>query len=156
VSAWPLLEQGGWAGIAALGFALLFNVPPGRLWVCTLNGSLAFIARAGLVSVQLASLEASSLYAASLVSFLSVFWGRRLHAPALVFVIPAVIPLVPGALAFRTVRDLLTLTSQSRHADAALLASAITGTIKVTLVTGALALGVALPSLLLRSRSPIT
>jgi uncharacterized membrane protein YjjB (DUF3815 family) len=155
VSAWPLLEQSGWAGIAALGFALLFNVPPGRLWACTLNGSLAFIARGGLVSAQLSSLEASSLYAASLVSFLSVFWGRRLRAPALVFAIPAVIPLVPGALAFRTVRDLLTLTL-SRRDDAALLASAITGSFKVLLVTGALALGVALPGLLLRSRSPIT
>jgi uncharacterized membrane protein YjjB (DUF3815 family) len=155
VSAWPLLEQSGWAGIAALGFALLFNVPPNRLWACTLNGSLAFIARAGLVSAHLSSLEASSLYAASLVSFLSVFWGRRLRAPALVFAIPAVIPLVPGALAFRTVKDLLTLTL-SRRDDAALLASAITGSFKVLLVTGALALGVALPGLLLRSRSPIT
>ena len=85
-----------------------------------------------------------------------MFWGRRLHAPALVFVIPGVIPLVPGALAFRTVKELLTLTAQSRHDDAALLASVVTNGFKAMLVTGAMALGVALPSLLLRSKTPVT
>ena len=157
VSPWPELEQSIWAGVAALGFAVLFNVPPRRLWVCALNGTLAFAARAGLVGVQLGSLELSSLYAAGLISFLSVFWGRRFHAPALVFVIPGVIPLVPGALAFRTVRDLLALTSQARHDDAVLLASAVTHGLQAILVTGAMTLGVALPSLVLRSKkTPIT
>jgi uncharacterized membrane protein YjjB (DUF3815 family) len=61
VSFWPLLKQSAWAGVAALGFAILFNVPPRRLWVCALNASLAFAARGGLVSAHLGSLELSSL-----------------------------------------------------------------------------------------------
>lgn len=148
---WSLLEQTAWAAVAATGFAMLFHVPRSRLWVCALNASLAFAARGGLVLVKLEALELSSLYAATLVSFLSVYWGRRLHAPAIVFVIPAVIPLVPGALAFRTVRDLLVLTLQSRYADGALLGSVVTHGFKVLLVTGAMALGVAVPSVVLRS-----
>jgi uncharacterized membrane protein YjjB (DUF3815 family) len=157
VSLWPLLEQSLWAGVAALGFAVLFNVPQRCLAACAFNGSLAFAVRGALVDTHLGSLELASLCAAGLISFASVLWGRRLHAPALVFVIPGVIPLVPGALAFRTVRDLLLLTSQSRHADSALLALVVTNGFKVMLVTGAMALGVALPSLVLRSKkTPIT
>jgi uncharacterized membrane protein YjjB (DUF3815 family) len=151
-----LLEQSLWAAIAAAGFAILFNVPPRMLGVCSLTGGLAFLARSGVVGVRLGSLELASLCAAALVSLLSLAWGRRFRAPALVFVIPAVIPLVPGALAFRTVKDLLILTAQSRHQDAALLASVITNGFKVILVTSALALGLALPSIVLRREDPRT
>jgi uncharacterized membrane protein YjjB (DUF3815 family) len=156
MSRWALLELSAWAGVASLGFAILFNVPPRALWICALSGSLAFFARGGAVGVHLGSLELASLYAATLVSFLSLFWGRLLRAPAIVFVIPAVIPLVPGALAFRTVRDLLELTSQSKHDDAALLASVVTNGFKTILVTSSMALGVAFPSLALRAKKSIT
>jgi uncharacterized membrane protein YjjB (DUF3815 family) len=142
---WGLLEQSAWAGVAALGFAILFNVPPRALWACALSGSLAFAARGGIVGVHLGSLELSSLFSAALVSLCSVFWGKRLRAPAVIFVIPAVIPLVPGALAFRTVRDLWALTSQLRHDDAALLSSVVINGFKTVFVVSAIAFGVALP-----------
>jgi starch phosphorylase len=72
VSPWLLLEQSAWAGVAALGFAILFNVSPRTLWACTLSGSLAYAARGGLVGTQLGSLELASLYAATLASMLCV------------------------------------------------------------------------------------
>jgi uncharacterized membrane protein YjjB (DUF3815 family) len=156
MNSWALLEQSAWAGVAALGFAILFNVPPRALLVCALGGSLAFFARGGAIGVHPDSLELESLYAATLVSFLAVFWGKRLRAPAVVFVLPAVIPLVPGALAFNTVRDLLELTSQLKQDDAALIASVFTNGFKTVLVTSAMALGVALPSLLFRAKTPMT
>ena len=151
-----LLEQSVWASIAAAGFAILFNVPPHMLGACALSGSLAFVARGGIVGVRLGSLELASLYASTLISLLSLAWARRYRVPALVFVIPAVIPLVPGALAFRTVKDLLILTSQSRHEDTMLLASVVTNGFKIILVTSAMALGVALPSIVLRREDPRT
>jgi uncharacterized membrane protein YjjB (DUF3815 family) len=156
VNRWALLEQSTWAGVAALGFAILFNVPPRALAVCALGGALAFFARGGAIGVYHQSLEVESLIAATLVSFLAVFWGKRLRVPALVIVIPAVIPLVPGALAFKTVRDLVELTAYSRHTDAALIGSVITNGFKTVLVTSAMALGVALPSLMLRAKAPMT
>ena len=153
---WALLEQSTWAGVAALGFAILFNVPPRALVVCALGGALAFFARGGAIGVYHESLEVESLFAATLISFLAMFWGKRLRVPALVIVIPAVIPLVPGALAFRTVRDLVELAAYSRHQDAALIGSVITNGFKTLLVTSAMALGVALPSLMLRAKTPMT
>ena len=151
-----LIEQSLWAGVAAAGFAVLFNVPPRMLLACGLSGSLAFLARGGAVGVRLGSLELASLYAATLISLLSMAWGRRYRAPALVFVIPSVIPLGPGALAFRTVKDLLVLTSQAGHEDAALLSGVVTGGFKIMLVVSAMALGVALPSIVLRREDPRT
>jgi uncharacterized membrane protein YjjB (DUF3815 family) len=142
--------------VAALGFAILFNAPPRTLWVCALGGSFAFAARGGMVGVKLGSLELASLYSATVVSVLSVFWGKRFRAPAIVVVIPSVIPLVPGALAFRTVKDLLALISQSRHDDAALLSSLASNGFKTILVISSMALGVALPSLVMRRKDPST
>ena len=153
---WALLEQSTWAGVAALGFAILFNVPPRALLVCALGGTLAFFARGGAIGVHHESLEVESLFAATLISFLAMFWGKRLRVPALVIVIPAVIPLVPGALAFKTVRDLVELAAYSRHQDAALIGSVIVNGFKTLLVTSAMALGVALPSLMLRAKTPMT
>jgi len=146
---WLVLENSAWAGVAALGFAVLFNVPPRALAAATLNGSTAFAARAGLIGLHFGSLELSTLYAASLTSLLGVLWARRHQTPAALIVIPAVIPLVPGAMAFRTIKGLLALTTQAQP-DPALLASVASSGLKTLLVVGSIALGVALPSLLLR------
>jgi uncharacterized membrane protein YjjB (DUF3815 family) len=149
--AWPVLEKSIWAGVAALGFAILFNVPPRVLWACALSGSTAFAARAGLIGLHFSSLELSTLYGATLTSLLGLLWAKRFQAPALLFVIPAVIPFVPGALAFRTIKDLMVLTSQARP-DPELLASVVANGFKTVLVVGSIALGVALPSLVVPRR----
>jgi len=151
---WAVLERSAWAGVAALGFAILFNVPPRVLWACALNGSAAFAAREGLIGLHFGSLELATLYGASVTSVLGVLWAQRYQAPALLFVIPAVIPFVPGALAFRTIKGLLALTSKARP-DPELLASVVTNGFKTILVVGAIAVGVALPSLVvLRRKDP--
>jgi uncharacterized membrane protein YjjB (DUF3815 family) len=149
---WPILEKSAWAGVAALGFAILFNVRPRVLWACALNGSTGFAAREGLVGLHFSSLELSTLYAATLTGVLGLLWGKRYQAPALLFVIPAVIPFVPGALAFRTIKDLLVLTSQAQP-EPELLAAVVARGVKTVLVVGAIALGVALPSLALRRKT---
>jgi uncharacterized membrane protein YjjB (DUF3815 family) len=150
------LQNGAWAGVAALGFAILFNVPPRVLWACALSGALAFLVRAGVAGLEPSSLELATFCAALLVSVSALGLGKLLRAPALLFSVPAIIPLVPGALAFRTVRDVLRLTMQSRHADTLLLGHVVTNSVKTMLVIIAIALGVALPNLLLRKQEPMT
>ena len=115
MSGWLFLQNIVWAGIAALGFAILFNVPKRTLLACTL--------RTLLINSGLVGIEAATLMGAAAVGFLGVPFGHRWHAPAIIFVIPGVIPLVPGALAFRTMIDLLTVTTSTAGIDAALLAS---------------------------------
>ena len=152
---WQLVEQSAWAGAAAVGFAVLFNVPPRALLPCGLSGAAGFAVRATVTTAAGVSLELASLVAAIAVSLLSLMWGKRLAAPALIFVIPGVIPLVPGALAFRTMKDLLLLVT-SQQEDVHLLFSVVTHGFRTVLTTAALACGVAVPSLFLRRKRPMT
>jgi uncharacterized membrane protein YjjB (DUF3815 family) len=150
-----LLQNTFWAGIAALGFAILFNVPPRTLVLCALNGAVAYASRAWLTQAGLVGIETATLVAATLVGFLGIIFGQRQHAPALLFVVPGVIPLVPGALAFRTMINILILTTGDVEVNDALLIDAVVNLIKTTLIVIAMAGGVAVPTLILRRHRPM-
>ena len=154
--AWELLMQNSiWAGLAAVGFALLFNVPRRTLFGCTLAGALGYAVRSLLLELGLVGIETGTLLAATLVSVLGVVFGRVWRVPAVVFAVPGLIPFVPGSLAFRAVSDLLTLTTGA-VSDDTLLMKAVVSTLKSILIVGAIAAGVAVPSLLLRRDRPMT
>jgi uncharacterized membrane protein YjjB (DUF3815 family) len=155
-SAWLLLQNTFWAGIAALGFAVLFNVPRRALFGCALGGALAYGVRTLLVQFGVTGIEAATLLGAIVVGFVGVKFGHRWHVPAPVFIVPGVIPLVPGYLAFRTMIDLLTLTTSGPGVDQALLLAAVVNSLKTALIVGGIAAGVAVPSLLLRRHRPMT
>jgi uncharacterized membrane protein YjjB (DUF3815 family) len=151
-----LLENIFWAGIAALGFAILFNVPKRTLIACAVSGALAYGVRIMLMQFGLMGIEAATFMGAMAVSFLAIWFGRRWHAPAPVFSVPGVIPLVPGALAFRTMVDIVTLTTGAIIADEALLLTVVISGLKTILILFGIAAGVAVPSLLLRRHQPMT
>ena len=106
-----LLESWIWLGFAAAGFAVLFNVPLRTIWVIfllgALGGSLKLLALKLGVGVIL-----SSFAGAMLVGFLSIYAGHLRHAPPFIFAIPAVIPMVPGAFAYRMMLGLIHLTRE--------------------------------------------
>jgi len=152
---WLLLQNAFWAGIAALGFAVLFNVPVRTLFACAICGAIAYATRTLAATSIGLSMEAATLAGATLVGFAAVLFSRRLHVPAPVLVMPGVIPLIPGALAFRTMIDLLNL-SAAPAADETLVAIAAVKSFKTALIIGAIAAGVAIPSLIFRRRRPMT
>jgi uncharacterized membrane protein YjjB (DUF3815 family) len=156
LSGWLLLENLFWAGIAALGFAVLFNVPLRTLFACAVSGAVAYLVRTLVMQFGHASFEAATLAGATTVGFLGVAFGRRWRAPAPVFVVPGVIPLVPGSLAFRTMINILTLVTSDAGVNNALLVETAVNSIKTILIVGAIAGGIAVPSLLLRRRQPMT
>lgn len=153
---WLLLQNGFWAGVAALGFAILFNVPLRTLAGCIIGGIIAYSVRALTAQFTPLGVEAATLVAATVVGFLGVLFGRRWHAPAAVFVVPGVIPLIPGSLAFRTMIDILVLTTGAGGDNTFLLEQATINGIKTVLIVSALAGGIALPSLFLRRYRPMT
>jgi uncharacterized membrane protein YjjB (DUF3815 family) len=156
MNGWLILQNIFWAGIAALGFAILFNVPKRTLAACALSGALAYAVRTLLTNFGVLGVEAATLMGAAVVGFMGVPFGRRWHAPAIIFVIPGVIPLVPGALAFRTMIDLLTVTTSTTGIDEALLLATAVNALKTILIVGGIAGGVAIPTLLLRRHRPMT
>jgi uncharacterized membrane protein YjjB (DUF3815 family) len=156
LSWWLLLQNVFWAGIAALGFAILFNVPVRTLFACALSGAIAYAIRTLVLQFGPAGIEAATLAGATAVGFLGVVFGRRWRAPAPVFVVAGVIPLVPGSLAFSTMIDILTLITSNTGVDEVLLAETAVNGLETIFIVGAIAGGIAIPSLLLRRHRPMT
>jgi uncharacterized membrane protein YjjB (DUF3815 family) len=157
VIAWGVvLERGLWAGVAALGFAVLFNVPRRALGACAGLGASAFMSRALIVELGLCSTELATFFAAVLAGVGALSLGKSLRAPAVVFAVPAVIPFVPGALALRSTASLLSLTTGGDALDAQAFVAVARDVLRVAIITLAMAGGVAVPSLILRRKSPMT
>ena len=156
LSWWLLLQNTIWAAVAALGFAILFNVPVRTLAGCAVCGAAAYLVRTVTANFEPLGIEAATLAGATVVGFLGVAFGRRWHLPAPVFVVPGVIPLIPGSLAFRTMIDMLALTTSTAGVDNLLLQQAAVNGLKTGLIVSAIAGGIAVPSLLLRRHRPMT
>jgi uncharacterized membrane protein YjjB (DUF3815 family) len=101
-----LLVQFALAMGATFGFAVLFNAPRRALLLCALNGGIAFVSRR-LVLDQGASLELATLIAALGIGLVGELGARALRTPALIFKVTGFIPLVPGALSYRTVFEII-------------------------------------------------
>jgi uncharacterized membrane protein YjjB (DUF3815 family) len=149
------MEDSLWAAAAATSFAVLLNVPVRALLPCTVTGLAGFLARTILTTAGAANPVSASFLAADVVSLLSVAFGRALRAPAIVFVIPGVIPLIPGALAFRTVAGLLDVFDNAGSMQEHVLTAAAVAGLRTIMVTAALAAGVAVPGMILRRRKPM-
>ncbi len=150
-----MIDHGLWAGAAAICFAVLLNVPVRALAACGLTGLLGYETRTLLTATEQVTSAPASLVAAVLVSLFGVACGRKLHAPAVIFVIPGIIPLVPGALAYRTIAGLMSALSATAETQQAAVAAVVENALRTTVITAALATGVALPSMLLRRRRPM-
>lgn len=144
-----MLQDMLWSGIAALGFAVLFNVPRRLLPGCFLSGAVGHSIRAVVVSLG-ASVEFGTLIGASVVGFLSVYLSGRYHVPAASFSVTGAIPLVPGVFAYQTIIGLLNATTASGDQSMVLLAAASINGIRTALILSALAFGIAAPTLVFR------
>jgi uncharacterized membrane protein YjjB (DUF3815 family) len=150
-----LLRDALWSGVAALGFAMLFNVPPRLLVGCVICGALGHATRAVMADVFAFNIESATLVGAIVVGMLAVFFARRFSAPALIFATTGAIPMVPGSFAFRAMLGLIQIASGEPSTIMPVLAEAAINVVKTTLILGALALGTALPTLLFRRRRPV-
>ncbi|SHF32709.1 Uncharacterized membrane protein YjjB, DUF3815 family [Mariniphaga anaerophila] len=142
-----------WLGFASVGFAILFNVPVRTVWVIFLLGALGGTLK--LITMQLGGgIIIGSFFGAMLVGFLSIYAAHFRHAPPFVFAIPSVIPMVPGAFAYRMMLGLIRLTNDSTPTVyTQLLDDTVRNGLKAFFVLMVLALGVSAPMLLTRRES---
>ncbi|GAB7127985.1 threonine/serine exporter family protein [Silvimonas sp. JCM 19000] len=137
-----------WAAPAALGFALLFNVPPRALPGCCAMAVLAVALRNGIVAAG-GDLVVATLAAACLVGVLAQALARRLRHVSAIYAISAVIPLVPGVFMYHAVQAMLRIAMlPSKAAGGALLEEAGVNAIRAGMVLLALTIGIAAPRLL--------
>lgn len=148
-----LIEDWIWLGFASVGFAILFNVPIRTVWVIFLLGALGGSLK--LLTMKLGgSIILGSFFGAMLVGFLSIYAAHSRHAPPFVFAIPSVIPMVPGAFAYRMMLGIIKLTGDVDHNTfTQLLDDTVTNGLKAFFVLMVLSLGVSAPMLLTRRES---
>lgn len=147
-----LLHYTLWPALAALGFAMLFNVPVRTLAACALGAAAGYLVRGAGMDIGL-QIEVATLAGATVVGFLGVLFARTWKAPAPVFTVPGVIPMVPGSFAFKAMMDVLELARVGGGSE--LLVEGAVFAARTLLILGGIAIGIAVPKLLFRRQPPV-
>lgn len=97
----PLYMHFIYSFIANVGFAIFLNAPKSILISSGLVGGIGWSVFYYLVQLTGNDIL-SNFVAALLVSYISEILARRLKQPAIIFIIPGIIPLVPGLGMYNT------------------------------------------------------
>lgn len=95
------------AGVAGFGFGLLSNPPRRAFLYIGLLAAIAHALRFCLMSYASIDIATSSFFAALSAGFLSLPFARTIYVPMTVLYIPALLPMVPGIYAYKTVFSLI-------------------------------------------------
>ncbi len=143
-----------WSAVAAAGFAVLFKVPRRLLLHCAIVGALGHSTRTVLVFSG-ANLILASLAGATLVGFAGYWLSRHYKIPSPVVTVPAIIPLVPGAIAFQSLLTLINALGADPGETQELFLASAYDAVLAGLIIFALGVGISAPFLLLRRRKPV-
>ena len=104
-----IFEDGIFAAIAAIGFSSISNTPRRAYLTCALIAAIGHAIRYVLTLPELGGLHIiPPAAAASFAALLSaVLFASRIKCPAEVCFFPALLPMIPGMYAYRTIEALL-------------------------------------------------
>ena len=148
-----ILQDAVVAAVPALGFAMIFNVPRGALKYCALAGALGHSLRLVLHHFGGLPLEWATLLAAAVVSMVGIQWAQTWRAHPKVFTVAAVIPMIPGIYAFTALLAVMEIDRTGYTPE--LLAKMMQNGLRAFFIVSALAVGLALPGLLIYRRRPV-
>lgn len=143
-----------WSGVAAAGFAVLFQVPRRNLIYCALLGAIGYGIRSVLVNNGV-TLIISSLAGAIVVGFGGYWLSRQYRQPSPVFTVPGIIPLVPGSIAFQSMVMLIHALQAGPGGAEALFVTAAYDALTAGLIVFSLGVGISAPFLLMRRERPV-
>ena len=146
------LIRGGVRSTHFIGFGMLFNVPGRVLTHCAVLGAIGHGLRLVLIRAGV-PLEVATLLAATVISFIGVWWAQRLRAHPKVFTVAAVIPMIPGVPLFTALITIQQIYEKGVNQE--LLARAIDSGLRATIIIATLSVGLAMPGLLYYRRKPV-
>ncbi len=147
-----LFIKSAYAGVAAVGFGILFNVPRRTILYIFSLGFLDMLLRIACAN-QGINLIFASFFGSAVISVLSLFAAHDKKSPPLVFSIPAVIPMVPGLFTYRMMIGIMRLTGDAGPKFLDDLTLTMNNGLKASFILMALAAGVSTPNILLRRDS---
>lgn len=142
-------------GIAAVGFAILFNTNKVVLFSIFLMGSTGVLLKLGLNIALGANIIITTFIGASANGFIGYIFGIRWKKPPLIISIPSVIPMVPGIFLYRMMIGIVRLASNTTEPgtfNQNLMFTVSNGSKAIFIVMG-LAIGISLPYLVFRRNS---
>lgn len=141
------------AGIAGVGFAILFNVPQRTLFPIGILSALGGLVKFGTMHFEVGIVLASFL-AAIIIGVASIRVAHSKDSPPLVFYIPSVIPMVPGFFIYKMMLGIMSLTTVN-DTDIYLqnLIATVNNGTKAIFILISLGIGVAVPMLITRKET---
>ena len=118
--------------IASVGFGIIFNAPRRSLFQCGIGGMLGWMVYV-LLYTHINPI-AATLFATFIVGGISQIFARIYKTPIIIFSVAGVIPLVPGGLAYNSMRNFV----ENDYAAATALAA------QAAMLSGSIALGLVL------------
>ncbi|MBP3537179.1 MAG: threonine/serine exporter family protein [Muribaculaceae bacterium] len=112
-----VFEDGLFAAIAAIGFSSISNTPRRAYLTCALIAAAGHSIRYVLTMPDFGGLHIipASMVASFATGLLAVLFAPRIKCPAEVCFFPALLPMIPGMYAYRTIEALLSCLYHTRE-----------------------------------------
>ncbi len=150
-----IISDGLFAAIAAMGFGSISDPPMRAFPYIAILAAVGHAARYCLMTFLGFDIATASLIAALIIGTGSVWFGKRVSCPMTVLYIPALLPMVPGTYAYKTVFSLIMFlqeipspTQGSEYLQSMIFNGAVSFSVIFMLAAGA-----TLPVFLLRERA---
>lgn len=139
-----IILDGAFAAVAAIGFGAISDPPLRAFPRIALLAATGHALRFCLMHFAGLDIATASLFAAMSIGFGSLALGRQVRCPMTVLYIPALLPMIPGIYAYRTVFSLVMLlqslsdgAQELRYMQAFFLNATITCSVVFVLAVGA-------------------
>ena len=150
-----ILADGFFAAIAAMGFGAISDPPLRAFKYIAVLSAVGHATRYCLMTFLGVDIASASLVAAFIIGTGSVWFGRKVFCPMTVLYIPALLPMVPGTYAYKTVFSLIMFLqniSSPTQGSEYLQSMMFNGAVAFSVIF-MLAVGATLPVFLLRERA---
>jgi uncharacterized membrane protein YjjB (DUF3815 family) len=150
---WIMISKFIFGGITSLGFALMFNTPKRALWTVFLLGSIGYLIKFLLVTELDMNLTLSIFAASCFVGISGMYFAHRAHTPPIIFMIPAVINMIPGLLSYEFMMGMIDWISGGKGQKPSVeeIIQTFSYGISTVFILFALAFGVAFPVVVFKS-----
>lgn len=107
-----ILADGLLAAVAGIGFGAISNPPKSALLYCGLIAAFGHATRYCMINLIGIHIVLASLVGALVIGMLAIICARRVKCPPETFAFPALLPMIPGIYAYKTIQAfLLALTA---------------------------------------------
>jgi uncharacterized membrane protein YjjP (DUF1212 family) len=137
-------EDALFSALAALGYLVLFNVPARIAWAGVICGVASHTTRTLLLHFGI-DIVIGTLVGALAANFFAQAFARQFKAPAVAFVFPGVVAMVPGAYAFRAWVGCVEIVHGGVAAPTPVVTETLALIATCVLMVAAIAIGIAAP-----------